>query len=142
MNPEQLEQLRDRLADVGDTDALFELELRLAPMDEDDPVAVHALFELACARCQLARGPALSWQTFTLTRSAPPYVREGFEVRGRVGTRIARVGWADGVLFGSLYALRLLEGGALIFRDATTARRRIHDVFDVVLDEVRTLAVA
>ena len=142
MNPEQLEQLLDRLSDVANTDELFDLELRLGPFDEEDPVAVRALFQLASARCQLSRGPGLSWDGFRLTRSAPAYARDMFEVRGRTGTRIARVGWADGVLFGSLYVLRTLEAGPDVFADAVSARDAIHAAFDVVLDEVRTLAVA
>lgn len=142
MNPEQLERLLDRLADVRNTDDLFDLELRLGPFDEEDPIAARALFQLACARCQLSRGPALSWETFTLTRPPPAYARERFEVRGRTGTRIARVGWADGVLFGSLYVLRRFDAGGDIFTDAASARRGLDDVFEVVLDEVRTLAVA
>lgn len=142
MNPEQLERLLDRLSDVANTDDLFDLELRLGPFDEEDPVAVRALFQLASARCQLSRGPGLSWDGFRLNRAAPSYAREKFEVRGRAGTRIARVGWADGVLFGSLYVLRMLESRPGVFSDAASARDAMHAVFDVVLDEVRTLAVA
>lgn len=142
MTPERLERLLDRLADVRNTDDLFDLELRLGPFDEEDPVAARALFQLAAARCQLSRGPGLSWETFTLSSVAPAYARERFEVRGRAGTRIARVGWADGVLFGSLYMLRMLDPDADIFRQAASARQGILDVFDVVLDEVCSLAVA
>lgn len=142
MNPEQYEKLLDRLAEVRNTDDLTDLEHRLAPFDEDDPLTVRALFQFACARCQFSRGPALSPDSFTLERPAPTYARERFEVRGRVGTRIVRVGWADGAFFGSLYALRLLECTGASFVDAAAARQRIDEVFDRVLDEVRTLAVA
>lgn len=142
MNPEQYEKLLDRLVEVSNTDDLIDLEQRLAPFDEEDPITVRALFQLACARCQLSRGPALSPDTFTLTRPAPAHAREQFEVRGRAGTRIVRVGWADGAFFGSHYALRLLECAGESFADAAAARQRIDDVFDLVLDDVRTLAVA
>lgn len=142
MNPEQYEKLLDRLAEVRNTDDLTDLEHRLAPFDEEDPMTVRALFQFASARCQFSRGPGLSADTFTLERPAPAHARERFEVRGRVGTRIVRVGWADGAFFGSLYALRLLECAGDRFADAAAARQRIDDVFDGVLDEVRALAVA
>jgi hypothetical protein len=142
MTPAQYERLLDRLSEVRNTDDLFDLELRVGPFDEEDAVAVRALFQLACARCHLSRGPVPSAERFTLVRPAPAYARERFEVRGRVGTRIVRVGWADGSLFGSLYALRLLECGVTNLADAASAHQRIRAVFDVVLDEVRTLAVA
>jgi hypothetical protein len=142
MNPEQFERLLDRLADVHNTDDLFDLEQRLGPFDEEDMLAARALFQIATLRCQLARGPALSPDRFTLTRPAPSYVREGFEVRGRIGMRIVRVGWADGVLFGSLYAIARLGSSDACFGSAATARARIIDRFDVVLHEVPALAVA
>jgi hypothetical protein len=59
-----------------------------------------------------------------------------------VGTRIARVGWADGELFGSLYVLRLLAPDDTGLAVAKSARERINAVFDVVLDELPALAVA
>ena len=142
MNPEQYEKLLDRLADVSNTDDLIALEQRLAPFDEEDPITARALVQLACARCQLSRGPALSPERFTLTRDAPAHARERFEVRGRAGTRIVRVGWADGVFFGSLYAIRLLECSGERCADAAAARQRIHELLDSVLDEVQALAVA
>lgn len=142
MNPEQLERLLDQLIDVRNTDDLLDLELRLGPFDEEDPVAARALFQLATMRCQLARGPALSPDRFTLTRPAPSHVREGFELRGRMGTRIVRVGWADGVLFGSVYAIARLGSDDACFGSAVTARERIAERFDVVLREEPMLAVA
>lgn len=142
MTSEQLQRLLDRLADIRNTDDLFDLELRLGPFDEEDALAARALFHLAAARCQLARGPALSPDRFTLTRPEPHPARERFEVRGRIGTRIVRVGWADGVLFGSRYAIARLGGSDACFGSAATARARIFDRFDVVLHEVPALAVA
>jgi hypothetical protein len=142
MNPEQYEKLLDRLVEVRNTDDLIDLEHRLAPFDEDDPLTARALFQLACARCQLSSGPALSADRFSLTRPAPTQARLRFEVRGRAGTRIVRVGWADGTFFGSLYAIRLLESSGESFADAPAARQRIDEVFDTVADEVRKLAVA
>lgn len=142
MNPEQFEQLLDRLTTVRNTDELFDLELRLGPLDEEDAIAARALFLLASIRCQLSRGPAPSADQFTLVRPAPEWGRERFEVRGRVGTRIVRVGWADGVLFGSLYAIARLRADDPGLAHAATARDRIVDCFDVVLEEVQTLAVA
>ena len=142
MNAEQLERLLDRLADVRNTDDLLDLEVRLGPFDEEDALATRALFHLASMRCQLSRGPAPSAERFTLTRPAPAYVHEGFEVRGRIGTRIVRVGWADGVLFGSLYAIARLGSSDVCFGNVVTARERIVECFDVVLREERMLAVA
>lgn len=142
MNAEQLERLLDRLADVRNTDDLLDLEVRLGPFDEEDALATRALFHLASMRCQLSRGPAPSPERFTLTCPAPAYVREGFEVRGRIGTRIVRVGWADGVLFGSLYAIARLGSSDVCFGNVVTARERIVECFDVVLREERMLAVA
>jgi hypothetical protein len=142
MNPEQYEKLLDRLVEVSNTDDLIDLERRLAPFDEEDPITARALFQLACARCQLSRGPALSPDTFTLTRPAPAHARERFEVRGRAGTRIVRVGWADGAFFGSLYAIRLLQCSGEGYSDAAAARQRVDEILDTVHHEVRTLAVA
>ena len=142
MTPDQLQRLLDRLADIRNTDDLFDLELRLGPFDEEDALAARALFHIAAIRCQLSRGPALSPDRFTLTRPEPHPVRERFEVRGRIGTRIVRVGWADGVLFGSLYAIARLGGSDACFGNAATARARVIDRFDVILHEVPALAVA
>lgn len=142
MTSEQLQRLLDRLADIRNTDDLFDLELRLGPFDEEDALATRALFHLAAARCQLARGPALSPDRFTLTRPEPHPARERFEVRGRIGTRIVRVGWADGVLFGSRYAIDRLAADESVCACAMTARARILERFDAILDEVQALAVA
>jgi hypothetical protein len=142
MNAEQLQRLLDRLSEVQNTDELIDLEHGHGPFDEDDALCERALFRIACARCHLARGPAPSPDTFTLERAAPAHARERFEVRGRVGTRIARVGWADGELFGSLYVLRLLAPDDTGLAVAKSARERINAVFDVVLDELPALAVA
>ena len=142
MTPEQLERLLNRLPDVKSTDELYDLELRLAPFDEDDAIGRRALFHLASARCQLARGPAYTFDRFTLTCPEPSAARDRFEIRGRVGTRIARVVWADGVLCGSLYVIAMLGGDAHAFRDARTARQHITAVFDHVFDEGEARAVA
>ena len=142
MTPEQLQRLLDRLADIRNTDDLFDLELRLGPFDEEDALAARALFHLAAARCQLSRGPALSPERFTLTRPEPRPAAERFEIRGRIGTRIVRVGWADGVLFGSIYAIDRLGADESVCSCAITTRARIRERFDAVLEEVRTLAVA
>ncbi|MBR9988509.1 MAG: hypothetical protein KFH98_02080 [Gemmatimonadetes bacterium] len=142
MTPRQFERLMDRLADIRNTDELYDLEQRLAPFDEDDVVARRALFHLAAARCQLARGPALSPERFTLTHPAPARSHEEFQLRGRLGTRIVRVGWADGEWYGSLHAIALLAGDHERFADAATARRHVLERMDVVLGEGRELAVA
>lgn len=142
MTPEQLQRLLDRLIDVRSTDELSDLEVRLGPFDEEDVLAARALFELASLRCQLSRGPAPSPDRFTLTRPGPAHARERFELRGRLGSRIVRVGWADGELFGSLYGINRLGNDEAAFAHAQSARARIVDCFEAVLDEVRTLAVA
>jgi hypothetical protein len=142
MTPAQYDRLVDRLADVRNTDELFDLELRLGPFDEEDAIAAHALFRLSCARCQLSRGPAMQETEFALSRLPPAHARERFEVRGRIGTRIVRIGWADGELYGSLYALRILEAQGAAVADARRAHQRIRALLDVVLDEERMLAVA
>jgi hypothetical protein len=138
MDPERLQRLLACLVEVRNTDELFDLELRFAPYDEDDPIAARALYELAATRCQLARGPTPSRDGVTLSRPTPKYAREHFEVKGRVDTRIVRIGWADGQLVGSLYALRRLECGGVTYADAARARQRIHAVLDVVLSETTT----
>jgi hypothetical protein len=142
MNAEQLQRLQNRLSEVRNTDELIDLEHRLGPFDEDDALAVSALFRIACVRCHLARGPAPSPDTFTLTRAAPAHARERFEVRGRVGTRIARAVWADGELFGSLYVLSRLGRDTTGLAVAESARQRITAAFDAVHDDARLLAVA
>lgn len=146
MDPAQLERLLDLLAKVHNTDDLFDLELRLGPFDEDDALAARALFQMASMRCHLSRGPAPSPDRFTLTRPPPAGARERFEVRGRMGTRIVRVGWADGEWFGSLYAIGRLGSDAACVADATDARERVVALLDVVLDVIvddgRSLAVA
>jgi len=142
MTPDQLERLLNRLPDVKSTDELYDLELRLAPFDEEDAVGKRALYHLASARCQLARGPALPFERFTLTCPEPPVAQDRFEVRGRVGSRITRIAWVDGVLCGSLYVIAMLGGDAHAFPDAETARARIRVVFDEVFDEERSRAVA
>lgn len=142
MNAEQLQRLVNRLVDVRNTDDLYDLEQRVGPFDEEDPNAAQALFHLAAIRCRLARGPAPSRAEFSLVRPPPAHVRERFEVRGRLGSRVVRVGWADGVLFGSLHAIARLECGDGCLADAAAARQRVIALFDVVIDEVRTRAVA
>lgn len=142
MTAEQLKRLVDRLTDVRNTDDLYDLEQRWGPFDEEDPIATQALYHMASTRCRLARGPALSRGDFVLVRPPPSHARERFEVRGRLGSRIARVVWADGELYGSLYVIACLEGSRTCFVDGVSLRERVTAVFDVVLDEVRTLAVA
>lgn len=142
MTAEQLQRFVNRLADVRNTDDLYDLEQRAGPFDEEDPIAAQALFDLAAVRCRLARGPAPSRAEFVLVRPPPAHVRERFEVRGRMEARIVRVGWADGVLYGSLHAIMRLECGQACFADAASTRQRVIALFDVVIDEVRTRAVA
>lgn len=142
MTPKQMQRLQNLLPDVRTTDDLLDLELRLGPFDEEDAIAAHALFLIAATRCRLAFGPAPAWEQFSLASTAPPSSRQRIEVRGRIGTRIARVVWADGGLFGSHYALRRLDRTDDRCADPDAARQRIHAVFDEVLEEVRALAVA
>jgi hypothetical protein len=142
MNPAQLKQLLDLVAEVQNTDGLFDLEQRFGPFDEEDALAVRALFQIACMHCHLSRGPSPSPDRFTLTRPPPANAHDRFEVRGRMGTRIVRVGWADGVWFGSVYAINRLGSDAACVARATDARDRVLALLDVVLDDGRTLAVA
>lgn len=141
MTAEQLQRVIDLSMEVRNTDDLYGLELRTGPYDEEDPVAARALFHLAAVRCRLARGPAPSPSGFLLARPAPDSPREWFEMRGRMGSRIVRVGWADGVLYGSLHAIRHLEGRDACC-DPVVTRQHLVGLFDVVIDEVRALAVA
>jgi hypothetical protein len=142
MTPRQLERLTARLPDVRNTDDLYDLELRFGPFDEEDAVAKRALFQLASARCQLARGPALSPERFTLSYPAPPHARDGFELRGRMDARIVRVGWADGMLFGSAYAIDRIRCDDGCLANAVAARERIVAHLDAVLSEEGMRAVA
>ena len=132
MNPEQLQRLLDRLVDIRNTDDLFDLEQRFAPFDEDDALTRRALFQIACTRCHLSRGPTLSPDTFALARPAPSRAREQFEMRGRVGTRTVRIGWADGELYGSLYAMARLGSAVPCIADAATARALLTEMFDAI----------
>lgn len=143
MNAEQLQRLLDRLVDIRSTDELFDLELRFAPFDEDDALTRRALFQIACVRCHLSRGPSLSLESFALSRPAPPHSREQFEVRGRVGMRTVRVGWCDGELYGSLYAIARLNPTTPYITDAATARAlvtRLFDSIEVVEEQPRAVA--
>jgi hypothetical protein len=142
MTPEQLQRLTDRLADVCNTDDLYELEVRLGPFDEGDPVAARALFMIATMRCRLAGGPAISADTFVLEAPPPATAVERFEIRGRMGTRIVRVGWADGALFGSLHALARVTCVNGDLGDCSRARQRIVSALDHVIDELPAQAVA
>lgn len=137
-----MQRLLALLPDVRNTDDLLDLEHRLGPFDEEDALDAHALFLIAALRCRLASGPAPSSETFSLTRSGPAHAPERFEVRGRMGTRIVRVGWADGMLFGSLYGLRRVGADEPYFADAESARQRIRAHFDEVIEEIRARAVA
>jgi hypothetical protein len=141
MTAEQLKRLSERLSEVRNTDDLLQLEMALGPFDEEDGVAAQALFRIAATRCQLARGPAPAPESFMLTKPAPEHARERFEVRGRLDNRIVRVGWADGTLFGSLYALARLGRGGARHDDATTAREHIVRRLDAVTDERHGVAL-
>jgi hypothetical protein len=140
MTAERLQRLVERLVEVGNTDELLDLEILHGPFDEDDLLAARALFQIAAIRCHLARGPAPSPDSFTLIRPAPAQARERFEVRGRLGTRIVRVGWADGMLFGSLYAIACIACDDACLAHAATARAHIIERLHVVFEEGRTLA--
>lgn len=142
MAPNRYQLLLDRLSTTRNTDELFDLELAFAPLDEEDTLTRRALFQFACRRCDLARGPAPSPERFALERPAPAMARCRFEVRGRMGSRIVRVGWADGQLFGSLFGIGHIEADGADLRDAADAERRIRASFDVVLEEMRIPAVA
>ncbi len=142
MKPEQYQRLLDRLFEVRNTDELFDLEVAFAPFDEEDGVAQRALFQLACRWCHLARGPAPAQESFELVRRPPDAAHHRFEVRGRIGQRIVRVGWADGALFGSLYALRRLEHAHDPARTAASAQAWIRASLDAVIEDVPTRAVA
>lgn len=140
MTAERLHSLVERLGEVRNTDELLDLEILHAPFDEDDPVAARALFQIVAMRCHLARGPAPSPESFTLIRPAPARARERFEVRGRLGTRIVRVGWADGMLFGSLYAIACIACDDARLAHAATARAYIVERLGVIIEDGRTLA--
>lgn len=142
MDSERVQRLLDRLSDVSNTDDLFDFEVHNGPFDEEDPLAARVLFQIAATRCQLSRGPAPSPDTFTLTRPAPARARDRFEVRGRIGTRVVRIGWADGTLFGSLYAIARLHCSANTLAHAAAAREHIIAQLDVVLEDPRPRAVA
>jgi len=142
MDFERMQRLLDGLGEIDNSDDLLDFELLNGPFDEDDPHAARVLFQIAAVRCQLARGPAPSAETFALTLPAPKRSRHRFEVRGRIGTRIVRVGWADGMLFGSLYAIARLHLDATTLAHAVVAREIINEQFDVVLDEMPAQAVA
>lgn len=142
MSPEQYQRLLARLSSVRNTDELLDVELSFAPLDEDDPLAQRALFELACRRCHLARGPAPLQARFALRVPRSASVRHCVELRGRMGSRIVRVGWADGTLFGSRYAIVRLQralGGA---RDVAEAERIIRSRMASVIEPVAASAVA
>ncbi len=124
MAPDRYQSLLDRLSTARNTDELFDLELAFAPLDEEDTLTRRALFQFTCRRCELARGPAPSPDSFTLERSAPSFARRRFEVRGRIGSRIVRVGWGDGQLFGSLYGISHIQADGADLRRLRTANPR------------------
>lgn len=59
-----------------------------------------------------------------------------------MGTRIVRVGWADGKLYGSRYAIARIGGEAVVPNDVAAARARIMGRFDVVFEDSVPRAVA
>lgn len=136
MQATTLARFRSAIDKARSTDDLTDLERRFAPLDEDDPDALELLFELCAAACQLSRGPAPSRHSFRLERPVPPAARARFHVRGRIGERIATVVWADGRLYGSLYALARLEARRFDWTDSAAALERIRAAFDhvIVLD--------
>jgi len=140
MSPKQLQRLLHLLPDVRSTDDLLDLEHRLGPFDEENALDAHALFLITSVRCRLAGGPAPSADRFTLVRAAPASAQALLEMRGRMGNRIVRVAWVDGALYGSLHALRRLEGSS--FADAESARTALRGLFDEVIEEIRPRAVA
>lgn len=113
-------------------DDLFDVERRLGPIDEDDPAAEDLCYDLRAAACYLSRGPAPARDRFTLIRPPPRGARHSFRVKGRIGTRIASVVWADGRLFGSLYALARLEARPSDDSDPERALERIVASFEYV----------
>jgi hypothetical protein len=126
----RLAAFREGIVHARSTDDLFDLERRLGPIDEDDPAAEELCYELRATACHLSRGPAPA--RFTLVRPPPIDARLSFHVRGRIGERIATVVWADGRLYGSLYALARLEARAVDDSDPGRALERIRAAFDRV----------
>jgi hypothetical protein len=113
-------------------DDLLDVERRLGPIDEDDPAAEDLCFDLRAAACHLSRGPAPSREHFTLIRPPPAEARVSFRVRGRIGERIATVVWADGRLYGSVYALARLEARPADDSDPDRALDRMLAAFESV----------
>lgn len=139
MTAERLQRLLEQLGQIRNTDELLDLECACGPFDEEDRHCARALFEIGALRRHLAKGPAPSPESFSLIRPAPARARERFEVRGRLGRRIVRVGWADGELFGSRYAIACIACDDVALSNAAVARQHIIARLDVVFEEESTL---
>jgi hypothetical protein len=126
--------LRRGIADARSTDDLFDLQRQYAPIDESAVDAEELGYELRAAACHLSGGPPPPRDRFTLTRAVPADARATFTVRGRIGERIAAVVWADGALYGSLYALARLEARPAADDGAACALARIVAAFDEVYE--------
>jgi hypothetical protein len=134
MDSRRLAVLREAIVGARNMDELFDVERRHGPIDEHDPAAEELCYELCAACCHLSLGPAPDRARFTLLRPVPPDARRTFGVKGRIGNRIATVFWADGRLYGSLYALARLEARPADDSDPRAALERIIGAFDQVID--------
>ena len=134
MDSRRLAVLREAIIAARSMDELFDVERRHGPIDEHDPAAEELCYDLRAACCHLSRGPAPDRARFTLVRAVPAAARRTFAVKGRIGNRIATVVWADGRLYGSLYALARLEARPADDSDARAALERILVAFDQVID--------
>jgi hypothetical protein len=130
----KLARCRKAIDQAKSTDELTDIERRFGPFDENDPDTFELLFEMCAAACLLSRGPAPSRDRFALARRAPLSARIRFRVSGRIGERITTVVWADGRLYGSLYAIARLEARPFDWRDATLAFEQIRAAFDHIHD--------
>jgi hypothetical protein len=126
--------LRREIDRAASMDELFDLQRRWGPIDEAEPAAEELCYALRAAACHLSGGPPPARDRFTLVRPVPADAEVTFEVRGRIGERIALVVWADGRLYGSLYALARLEAAAADDSDPARALDRIIAGYEDVLE--------
>jgi hypothetical protein len=138
----RLAVLRREIDRAASMDELFDLQRRWGPIDEADPAAEELCYALRAAACYLSGGPPPARERFTLIRPVPADARLTFEVRGRIGERIALVVWADGGLYGSLYALARLEAVAADDSDPAQALDRIVASYEDVLEAPARTALA
>lgn len=134
MQATTLARIRQAIENARSSDDLTDIERRFGPLDEDDPDTLDVLFELRAAACQHARGPAPARDAFTTRRPPPRSARLSFTIRGRIGDRIATVIWADGRLYGSLYALARLEARPFDWSDGARSFDRINAAFEQVIE--------